>query len=124
VTDHQKKYPILLDNGVILPHDNDQPHTAQKTWNLWQKFSSEMLDSSTFSWDLAPTLKKHLSRHFTWLMRQEHMFYALGMDKLIRGCEKLLNYQGNYVQNSVTVTLSLHIAYFIYYNLAFDLLVL
>jgi len=57
-------------------------------------------------------------------MRQEHMFYAHGMDKLITGCEKLLNYQGDYVQNSVPVTLSLHIACFIYYNLAFDLLVL
>jgi len=44
----------------------------------------------------------------------EHMFYALGMDKLITGCEKLLNYQRDYVQNSVPVTLSLYVAYFIY----------
>lgn len=114
MTGHQKKYPSLLDNGVILPHDNDQPHTEQKTWNLWQKFGSEMLDSSTFSWDLAPTLKKHLSRHFTWLTRQERMFYALGMDKFITSCEKLLNYLGDYVENSVPVTLSLRIACFIY----------
>lgn len=47
-------------------------------------------------------------------MRQERMFYALGMDKLITGCEKLLNYPGDYVENSVPVTLSLDIASFIY----------
>jgi len=47
-------------------------------------------------------------------MRQEHMFYALEIDKLITGCEKLLNYQEDYVQNSVPVTLSLYIACFTY----------
>jgi hypothetical protein len=133
VTGHQKKYPSLLDIGVILPHDNDQPHTAQQTSNLWQKFGSETLDSSTFSWDLAPTVKEHLSRHcftcdkgvshtaITWAMLPERMFYALGTDKLITGCEKSLNYQGDYVGSSVPVTLSLRIACFIYENLAFDL---
>jgi len=34
------------------------------------------------------------------------MFYALWTDKLITGCEKLLNYPGDYVENSVPVTLS------------------
>jgi hypothetical protein len=51
----------------------------------------------------------------------EHMFYALGTNKLITGCEKSLNYQGDYVENSVPLTLSWHIACFIYENLTFDI---
>jgi len=44
----------------------------------------------------------------------ERMFCALGMDKFITSCEKLLDYLGDYVENSVPVTLSLCIACFIY----------
>jgi hypothetical protein len=126
VTGHQKEHHSPLGNGVIFPHDNDQTHTAQQTWNLWQKFSWETLDSSTYSWDVVPTLKKHLSRHcfncdkavshtiITWLTRQKRMFYAPGMENFITGYEKLLTYRGDYVENNVPVTLSLCIACFNY----------
>jgi hypothetical protein len=49
------------------------------------------------------------------------MFYALGTNKLITGCEKSLNYQGDYVENSVPVTLSWSIACSIYENHTFDI---
>jgi hypothetical protein len=87
-------------------------HTQQRRRGTWGRSLVQKrwkVPHSVGIWH--PTLKKHLSRHFTWLTQQERMVYALGMNKLITGCEKLLNYPGYYVENSVPVKFSLYIAH-------------
>ncbi|GBM72519.1 hypothetical protein AVEN_263464-1 [Araneus ventricosus] len=62
------KRPGMLNDGVILLHDNARPHTARKTQELLQKFKWEVWSHPPYSPDLAPSdyflfpeLKEHLS---------------------------------------------------------------
>jgi len=51
----RKKGPGLFSDGVILLHDNAQPHTDQQTWNLLWIFGCKTLYHPPFSLDMAPS---------------------------------------------------------------------
>lgn len=69
----------LLSDGVLLPHDKDQPHTTHQPRNLLQNFSSRTLNNPPHRLDLAPGLcshafKKHLLGHCS--IHDEDVQYA------------------------------------------------
>jgi len=109
----------MLNQGVVVIHDNACPHTAAAMQNLitfgWKQF-----DHPHYSPDLAPS-DFHLFLHLksflagrrlhddnevkeavtTCLALQVESFYNEGMQKLVQHCDKCLNNGGNYVKKFV-----------------------
>ncbi|GBN43383.1 hypothetical protein AVEN_859-1 [Araneus ventricosus] len=72
----------LLSSGVVLLHDNAQPHTATRIMNKLTKFGWTVLENQPYSPDLSPcdfhifgTLKQALKcRLFTWTAKSWSLF--------------------------------------------------
>jgi hypothetical protein len=102
---------------LLLLHDNVRLHTANKTNETLQNFKWEVLEHPPYSPDFVPSdfhlfgpLKHNLSaehfpdakateREVTARIRQQPKeFYAAGFQGLVKGWDKCLNVQGDYVE--------------------------
>jgi histone-lysine N-methyltransferase SETMAR len=107
----------LLSKGVLLLHDNAQPHTATATVQTVQRLGFELLPHHPYSLDIEPSddhifgpLKETLrSNRFgshgdvqqavqTWLREQPKSFFTEGMKKLVERYQKCIIVQGDYVR--------------------------
>jgi transposase len=107
----------MLTKGVILLHDNAQPHTAACTNALIKLFNWEMFDHLPYSPDLAPSNHHLFSKMKVWLATQcfhnnqqlmdgvnswlRNLVAPLfddGLQKLVSQYHKCLNVGGNCVE--------------------------
>ncbi|PNF40213.1 hypothetical protein B7P43_G08284 [Cryptotermes secundus] len=98
----KSKCPGMLSNGIIIPHDNARPHTANSVRNTLQRFGWEVLQHPPYSPDLSPCdfhffgdLKGDIRGHRfasdedvcgwvkLWFRRQPTSFSMDGLDRLI-----------------------------------------
>jgi len=66
----QKKWHQMLTKGVILLHDNAQPHTAAHTNALIKLFNWEIFNHPPYSPDLAPSDYHLFTKMKVWLATQ------------------------------------------------------
>jgi len=112
----RNKWRRMLTKGVVLLHNNAQPHTSAPTNALIKLFNWEIFDHPPYSLDLAPsdynlfTMIKVWSatQHFhtneelmdgvnNWLHNLAVPFFDEGLQKLVSRY-KCLNVDGNYVE--------------------------
>jgi len=106
----------MLSKGVVLLHDNAQPHTAARTSDLIKLFNWEIFDYPPYSPDLAPSNYHLFTKMKVWLATQRFHtneelmngvnnwlhnlaapFFDEGLQKLVSRYNKCLNVDGNYV---------------------------
>ena len=107
----------MLPKGVVLLHDNAQPHTTTRTNALIRLFNREIFDHSPYSPELAPsdyhlftkmkvwlaTQRFHTNEELmdgvsNWLLILAAPFCEEGLQKLVSRYDKCLNVDGNYVE--------------------------
>jgi transposase len=105
----------MLTKGVVLLHDNMQPHTAARTNALIKLFNWEIFDHPPYSPDLAPSYYHLFTKMKVWLATQRFHeelmdgvnnwlhnlaapFFDEGLQKLVSRYDKCLNVDGNYVE--------------------------
>jgi transposase len=60
----------MLTEGVVLLHDNAQPHTAARTNAVIKLFNREIFDYPSYSPDLAPIDYHLFTKMKVWLANQ------------------------------------------------------
>jgi hypothetical protein len=113
----ENKRRRLLTKGVILLHDNEQPHTAACANALIKLFNWEIFDHPPCSPDLVPsdyhlftemkvwlaTQRFHTNKELmvgvnNWLHNLAAPFFDEGLQKLESWYDRCLNVEGSYVE--------------------------
>jgi hypothetical protein len=106
----------MLTKGVVLLHDDAQPHTAARTNALIKLFIGEIFDHPSSSPGLVPSDCHLFTKMKVWLATQRFHtseeimdgvnnwlhnlapFFDEGLQKLVSWYDKCLNMDGNYVE--------------------------
>ncbi|UYV70662.1 hypothetical protein LAZ67_8000195 [Cordylochernes scorpioides] len=111
----QNKRQGRLTKGVVLLHDNANPHVSRQTTAKLEEFGWDIFGHPPYSPDLAPSdyhmfpaLKKHLGgQKFAsdnevkeevdkWLKEAAGEWYNTGITKLVDRMKKVIEHQGDY----------------------------